>query len=107
MRASRPIIIFFPPRDFTQVPKAAANLTTSIGVRASPGLPPIVPRMPEIDLIRVTNKNLGHKGNFLSRIYEVRNTIQYLADVFPRKDAKSQSSIKKHLSVSAPLREKK
>jgi hypothetical protein len=29
-------------------------LTASTGVRASPGAPPIVPRMPEIDLIKVT-----------------------------------------------------
>jgi hypothetical protein len=29
------------------------NLTISSGVRASPGLPPMVPRIPEIDLMRV------------------------------------------------------
>src|SRR6185369_11796162 len=52
--ASRPITIFFPPRFFTQVPKAAANFTTSTGVSASLGLPPIVPRMPEMDFINVT-----------------------------------------------------
>ena len=32
---------------------AAVNLTVSIGVNESPGLPPIVPRIPEIDLISV------------------------------------------------------
>lgn len=36
---------------FTQVPYAAENLTISKGVRFSPGLPPIVPRIPEIDFI--------------------------------------------------------
>ena len=28
-------------------------MTTSIGVRLSPGFPPIVPRIPDIDFIRV------------------------------------------------------
>ena len=35
------------------VPKDAVNFTTSIGVKASPGLPPMVPLIPEIDLISV------------------------------------------------------
>ena len=38
----------------SQVPKAAANKTTSTGVRFSPGTPPMVPRMPEIDLSKAT-----------------------------------------------------
>ncbi len=33
--------------------KAVVNLTMSIGVRFSPAAPPMVPRMPEIDLISV------------------------------------------------------
>ena len=33
--------------------KAAADSTTSIGVRLFPGLPPIVPLIPEIDLIKL------------------------------------------------------
>jgi hypothetical protein len=37
-----------------QVPNAAVNFTTSRGVRLSPGLPPMVPRIPEIDLISAT-----------------------------------------------------
>jgi hypothetical protein len=34
--------------------KAAVNFTTSSGVKLSPLLPPIVPLIPEIDLINVT-----------------------------------------------------
>jgi len=37
-----------------QVPKAEVNFTISNGVRASLVLPPMVPRIPEIDLIKVT-----------------------------------------------------
>jgi hypothetical protein len=36
------------------IPKAAVNLTMSVGVNESPGFPPIVPRIPEIDFINVT-----------------------------------------------------
>jgi hypothetical protein len=47
--------IFFPLfLSFTQLPNAAANLTISRGVRFSPGLPPIVPLIPEILLIKGT-----------------------------------------------------
>ena len=38
---------------FSQVPYAAANLTASTGVRLSLVLPPMVPRIPDIDLISV------------------------------------------------------
>lgn len=44
---------FFAFRVLIHVPKAAAYLTTSTGVRASPGAPPMVPRIPEMDFIRV------------------------------------------------------
>ena len=37
---------------FIQLPKAAVNLTTSIGVKESPTEPPIVPLIPEIDLMK-------------------------------------------------------
>ena len=40
-------------------PKAAVNFTTSIGERVSPGLPPMVPLIPEILLINATEKRLG------------------------------------------------
>jgi hypothetical protein len=33
--------------------KAAENFTISMGVRPSPGNPPIVPRIPEMDFISV------------------------------------------------------
>ena len=33
-----------------------ANFTTSGGVRASPGTPPMVPLIPEIDLINILTK---------------------------------------------------
>jgi hypothetical protein len=53
---SRPITtVFLSVLVFSQVPKAAVNLTTSIGVNALPGAPPIVPRIPEIDLIKATD----------------------------------------------------
>jgi hypothetical protein len=39
---------------FIQVPYAAVNFTISSGVRFSLGLPPIVPRIPEILLINAT-----------------------------------------------------
>jgi hypothetical protein len=48
-----------PLRDFIHVPNAAANFTTSTGVNASPGFPPIVPRIPEIDFIKVTVKKFA------------------------------------------------
>jgi hypothetical protein len=35
-------------------PKAAENLTTSSGDNVSPGLPPIVPLIPDIDFINDT-----------------------------------------------------
>ena len=38
-----------------KVAKAVVNLTTSTGVRFSPMVPPIVPRIPEMDLISVIN----------------------------------------------------
>ena len=36
--------------------KAEANFTASIGVKLSPTLPPMVPRIPDIDFIRVILK---------------------------------------------------
>ena len=53
-RASLPITIFlFPVVSRIRVPKALANFAASMGVRDSPGNPPMVPRMPEIDFISV------------------------------------------------------
>jgi hypothetical protein len=40
--------------DITQAPYAEVNLTISIGVNPSPGFPPMVPLIPEIDLISDT-----------------------------------------------------
>lgn len=42
----------------------AVNFTMSTGVNPSPGFPPMVPLIPEIDLINVTVKNLGGKYMF-------------------------------------------
>ena len=56
MRASRPMttLSFFPGYCCcSQVPYAAANLTASIGVRPWSTRPPIVPRIPEMDLMSV------------------------------------------------------
>jgi len=54
-RASRPITsLEFDDSFNNTVPKAAANLTTSRGERFSPGLPPMVPLIPEIDFINDT-----------------------------------------------------
>jgi hypothetical protein len=36
------------------LPKAAVNFTISTGDRFSPGIPPIVPRMPDMLLINAT-----------------------------------------------------
>ena len=57
IRASRPtttVGFCLPELTFTQVAKAAAYFTRSMGLRPSPGCPPMVPRIPEIDLISVT-----------------------------------------------------
>ena len=50
MRPSRPTTIFLP---FINVAYAVVNLTMSNGFSVSPVCPPMVPRMPEIDLISV------------------------------------------------------
>jgi hypothetical protein len=47
-------ILVVPRSFFIQVPYAAANFTTSSGVRLSPDFPPMVPRIPEIDFIKAT-----------------------------------------------------
>jgi hypothetical protein len=56
-RASLPMTIFNRlPATFLSLihaEYAAANLTISTGVKALPGCPPIVPLIPEIDLINV------------------------------------------------------
>lgn len=52
--ASRPTTTFLLPSVRIIRAKAAVNFTTSKGVRASPLLPPIVPLIPDIDLINVT-----------------------------------------------------
>jgi hypothetical protein len=55
--ASRPITIMHsdPECSFlSTVPKAAENRNTSGGVRFSPGFPPMVPLIPEIDFIKDT-----------------------------------------------------
>ena len=53
-RASLPTTIFFADSDldFKIEPNAKVNLAISIGVNPSPDLPPIVPRIPEIDFIK-------------------------------------------------------
>ncbi len=51
MRASLPTTIFFASFSFSIVPNAKVNFAMSIGVKASPDFPPIVPRMPDIDFI--------------------------------------------------------
>jgi hypothetical protein len=70
IRASRPSTIWlevgFVP--FNQAPYAAAKVTISIGLRPSPGFPPIVPRMPEIDLINA--KTESDKGKKKAKINE-------------------------------------
>ena len=57
IRASRPTTIFtdfFSLFCLIQIAKAELNFTISIGLNPSPDLPPIVPLIPEIDLINVT-----------------------------------------------------
>ena len=60
IRASRPITIFnllFAPLlvefNLIKAAKAEVNFTTSSGLNPSPGLPPIVPLIPEIDFINI------------------------------------------------------
>jgi hypothetical protein len=58
IRASRPTTIFFLPDCFkAQLPKAEVNFTMSKGVNPSPAAPPMVPRIPEIDFIKVNVLN--------------------------------------------------
>ena len=55
-RASRPNIrcnFFLSDTDFNHVIYAATYFSTSAGLSPSPVLPPIVPRIPEIDFINV------------------------------------------------------
>jgi hypothetical protein len=55
IRPSRPTIIFLLLVFCrSQLPKAALNLTVSRGDKVSPGLPPMVPLMPEMLLINAT-----------------------------------------------------
>jgi hypothetical protein len=62
-------IFRFFPFSSNQLPKAAANLTTSSGVKLSPGFPPIVPRIPEILLINATFSRFSkYKNNGLTPI---------------------------------------
>ena len=49
--------------------KAAVNLTISIGVRLSPVLPPIVPLIPDIDLINDTKYDFLF-NNLTTILYE-------------------------------------
>ena len=61
MRASRPTTIFSFFSGCLRAMKVAyaeTNLTMSSGFRVSPARPPIVPRMPEIDLISVILRNM-------------------------------------------------
>ncbi len=57
IRASLPITILILSLEgflfFIKVPYAAANFTASMGVKFSEVWPPIVPLIPEIDLINV------------------------------------------------------
>jgi hypothetical protein len=60
-RASRPTtkVSRFPPARWPRnVAKADVNFTTSRGLNPSPGRPPIVPRIPDIDLIKLINYNV-------------------------------------------------
>src|SRR5690554_591786 len=60
--ASLPIIILgFWVFSITHAPYAAVNLTTSMGVKLSPTVPPIVPRIPEIDFINATKDQVRLK----------------------------------------------
>jgi hypothetical protein len=55
MRASLPRTIFFLPVFLvTHIPKPAVNFKISAGVSPLPGVPPITPLIPDIDLINVT-----------------------------------------------------
>jgi len=51
------MIFLFPDRFKAQVPNAEVNFTISNGVKPSPAAPPMVPRIPEIDFIKVNVLN--------------------------------------------------
>ena len=55
MAYSTSLVFEFPVFSMSQLPKAALYFTISMGVKPSSALPPIVPRIPEIDFI---NANL-------------------------------------------------
>ena len=62
-RASRPITnIRFSDSRAINVAKAEVNFTISMGVRPSPIGPPMVPRIPDIDLIKLNIVKWGCKG---------------------------------------------
>jgi hypothetical protein len=64
IRASLPTITLASAPEFNNhVPYAEANLTVSRGVKLSPGLPPIVPLIPEIDFINVKIVKLNKTKN--------------------------------------------
>jgi hypothetical protein len=48
------MIVHLAASPLISAPNAAVYLTMSIGVSPSPGVPPMVPLIPEIDLIKVT-----------------------------------------------------
>ena len=48
---------------------AEVNLTISIGVKESPTFPPIVPLIPDIDLIRVIINSFYHKIKQITRLF--------------------------------------
>jgi hypothetical protein len=67
-RASRPTTttgLFSRPAILRLIHPAnpVVNLTTSGGVNPSPARPPMVPRMPDMDLINATEKSFGYKYN--------------------------------------------
>src|SRR5690606_31638266 len=66
-------------------PNAAVNFTMSIGVNASPGRPPMVPRIPEMDLINVMwnvvfkRANLPKISIFLMVFFGISISLRWLS----------------------------
>ena len=74
IRPSRPITTFLLSlaRDKSQVPYAAVKRTTSSGLKVSPGLPPIVPLIPEMLLINAIIHSFasgGRAANLVEKLF--------------------------------------
>jgi hypothetical protein len=71
-----------PWRDFINVAYAEVNETMSSGVRLLPGMPPIVPRIPDTDVTSAMAAKVGNAGNRMEVLFSglSRWTFSLFAD---------------------------